>query len=294
MMKKPTIPTGWEQLATVAALANAANQVAIAVPNQDKWRKYVIGIAGGAGAAGAYLARIPGSNVPSALLAAGDHPTFFGPFPIGTVLYPTIVTGGAASQTINITLFVSIEGEVDELIRYLHQLNAHALDWDGMVGYWNATDFVEGGGVDFGTSSTRNYHPILQLGVNGDAAVGGTVAGVMPPKIPYYWKSCTIRVIWCGDTNATTEQVHLEVAVEADADTFDIDADSFDTAVPLNVLVPANQGVLEYTDFVLSKAEADLLNPGERFRLLVLRDASAPDDYPGIVDIVAVAMWINK
>jgi hypothetical protein len=212
-------------------------------------------------------------------------------------MYATTPTGGPATSTIYVTIFGSIMGEVDELIRYLHGLGAGNQIFDTFVKSWQPQDFFAGpAALTFFTSSTLNGHPVSMAG-DEVAAVGGCLNGVLPASLPYYWGSCTVRVYWTGlhgqAPGAVT--IALKIAFEALQEGHALGADSFDGLVEVDPLVPVTSGALDYCDFVVAQADADMILPGEAFRLLVERDCvDEGDTYTGIAQIIGVAMWINK
>jgi len=286
-MKRQPYPTGWEHLATFTVVTSATG-TAINIPTSSKWRKYVIGVAGGAGADGVFLTYTP-SNQPTALECRGDHPTFWGPYRMDVQMYAR----STAPQTINVTIYGSVMGEIDELVRYLENISG-SQDWDNWVEKWQAQDIVETEGITFFTSGTRNHHPIMQAPDGG--VTGGAVFGVLPERIPFYWVSATVRVFWSGSiANQNGDQAILTMAFERMAAALDIDADSYGADYPITVDIPATSGALVYTDFLFTKTAADGLCPGEAFRIRLQRNtAGGADDYTGAVEIHGMAMWIDK
>lgn len=295
-MNPTPIPTGWEMLQSFSLQSSDAGALVV-VPNPEKWRKYVIGVHP-LGLEGFVLTHAqPALTTPTALEINPNYPTFYGPFAIEAALYLGYVGIAPAVKYPRITLFVSVEGEIDELVRYLHGLGYGSQDWAGnWVDDWTPQEFVEGGGVDFGASSVRNYHPILQLSTNSDDPVGGTVLGVLPDGLPVSWGSCTVRVAWAPGTSPVMgNKVVLGVAFERNEKTFDLDGDAFAAAILENPVVPLTDGLVTYTDFLVDQANADGLLPGESFRILLTRiPADVADTYAGIVQVTGMSMWINK
>ncbi len=86
--------------------------------------------------------------------------------------------------------------------------------------------------------------------------------------------SFIVDVQWAGAT-ATTGDVKWNAQFERLAEAGqDLDTDGFAAAITATQVTNATSGVLTYTGITFSNAQADGIQPGEAYRLKLIRDAS--------------------
>jgi hypothetical protein len=130
-----------------------------------------------------------------------------------------------------------------------------------------AADFSAPSGIEV---KSRNGRKVVGL---GDAAVEFFTKELRLP--PDYDNGVNLTiVVWGAFAAATTNNARMRVEVEyltPGASGSDIDADSYDTAVEVNVAAVSPAGALVSGSFSLTNAEIDAAVAGGRIRLRVSR-----------------------
>lgn len=129
--------------------------------------------------------------------------------------------------------------------------------------------------ANFATLDTRNNHTVWDF----DAAVNQILdfEAVLPRN--YDGGGITATVIWSAAT-AVSGATRWLVSIERhQADTTDIDSDSFAAAQAVDATAPATNGARSYDSVAFTDgAQMDSLAEGESFRLRIERDATHAND----------------
>jgi len=282
--------TGWRQLATLAYTLDF-NLTEVVIPSSPEYRKYVIGIPPAEDGVPIAVYNSLTATVPS-FLSSPDKARWIGPFTRTQrlwIAYPAATHGYA----VRITPFISIKGEIDELVRYLKDYGSDAEAFVRQIETWEPDQLHTVTGLGLPTSGTRNNHPIQQF--PPDLVTGGAFYSILPINLPVDWLSGVVRLIWAGSVvNSNGDQVRWAASIERDNEGFDIDADSFDTESAYSAAVPATAGALAYTDIVFANPTGtDDVLPGEAYRLKIRRIGDhADDDYAGDAQLQGVSFFL--
>lgn len=134
----------------------------------------------------------------------------------------------------------------------------------------------------------RNNHLLTSYADNADQVA--FFAGVMGRD--YNGGFITVDVFWAAAT-AVAGNVRWQVAWERENDggPFDLDADTFAASKAVLSGAPAVSGELAKATFVFTQAEADMVAPGDPYRIRVRREGGvAPDTMSGDAQLFRIAL----
>lgn len=152
--------------------------------------------------------------------------------------------------------------------------------------YWNgrSAEFPAANAPGGGTVTLRNRQPKLDFDPTTDETC--YFHGILPSY--YGGGGVTVKLHWTS--SATSGAARWECAVER-ATAQDIDSDSFATAASAGTTTSATSGIPVITSLGFANGTAmDSLAAGEKFRLLVRRDA---DGTTGTDDLAADAELLD-
>jgi hypothetical protein len=122
---------------------------------------------------------------------------------------------------------------------------------------------------------TRNNHLVWDF----DAATNESLDFELVLPRNYNGGGLTVTIIWSATTAASGVTRWLAAFERHQADTTDIDTDSFATAQAVNATAPGTNGARSYDEIAFTDgAQIDSLAVGESFRLRVTRDATDAAD----------------
>jgi hypothetical protein len=141
-------------------------------------------------------------------------------------------------------------------------------------------------GASAATGTARNGHSLIAFDDTANEEI--IFEGVMSNDYDGA-ASFIIEPQWAGAT-ATTGDVKWNAQIERlDEGGADLDVDNFSAVQTVTEATEGTSGELTYTGIVFTNAQADGIQPGEAYRLRVIRDAvAAGDDMVGDAQLLSV------